>query len=62
MGLPEGLRELGRNYGRLWLVEIRRWERDGSGKVKKILEQIYTVERQKHFAGVEIYAYELRKT
>jgi hypothetical protein len=57
--LPEQLRELSRVHDRLWLIEIRPWQTDRSGKVKAKLNNIYHLIEQKHFPGVDIYCYQV---
>ena len=53
------LTELARHHERLWLLEIRPWEKDRTGNVKAALERLYSGLQQQHFPGVEIYAYDL---
>jgi len=57
--IRQRLTELARHHERLWLLEIRRWEKDRTGNVKAALEKLYSGLQQQHFPGVEIYAYDL---
>ena len=58
--ITERLRELAANHERLWLVEIRDWEKDPTGTVKGTLERLYNIVQEQHLPGVEIYSYDLR--
>jgi len=58
--VAQRLKELGSNYDRLWLVQIRQWQEDPTGNVKKVLGQLYTVTQSEHFTGVDIHSYRLR--
>ncbi len=53
------LQELTRKYDHLWLVEVRPWETDRTGNVKRALGKLYIVKEYQHFAGVKIYSYKL---
>ncbi len=57
--ITERLKELTTNHERLWLVEIRDWEKDPTGTVKGTLERLYNIVQEQHLPGVEIYAYDL---
>jgi uncharacterized membrane protein len=51
--------QLSKNHDRLWLVEIRPWQQDPTGKVKAALNVAYDLIEQKQFPGVDIYCYRL---
>ncbi len=59
VALTGRLKRLRENYHRLWLVEIRRWEKDPAGKVKEALEVLYQANGYHNFPGVEIHLYTL---
>lgn len=52
------LRELVSQSKRLWLVEIRSWERDPKRRVKPILDDLSGRPDHKPFSGVDIYLYD----
>jgi mannosyltransferase len=54
------LRELVSQSKRLWLVEIRAWERDPKRRVKPILDHLSGRPYHKPFSGVDIYLYHSR--
>jgi len=43
--------------GRVWLVEIRPWERDAKGMAKATLGEVHELIGSEKFPGVDIYAY-----
>ncbi|NIM98704.1 MAG: hypothetical protein GTO24_11685 [candidate division Zixibacteria bacterium] len=55
------LQEMSQHYVHLWLVEIRQWEADPSGRVKATLDEAFDLVEQKSFPGVDIYSYHLAK-
>jgi mannosyltransferase len=55
--VAENLQELVKNHHRLWLVEIRPWETDPKGNVKKALGRLYRLIQHKFFPGVNIYEF-----
>jgi mannosyltransferase len=59
--LKEKLHKLGASYERIWLVQIRPWQVDRSGSVKAELDGAYIVFDEKHFPGVDVYAYQRSK-
>ena len=59
--LSERLQQLSRSHDRLWLVEIRPWQSDPTGKVKARLDESYDLVDDKHFPGVDIYSYQVSK-
>jgi hypothetical protein len=54
--------ERNKAYNRLWLVEIRSWQADPTGKVKAALNNTYNLAEHKQLPGVVIYAYQLSNT
>ena len=53
--------DLARTYNRLWLIEIRQWEKDPESKVRAALDNLgYRVEHKK-FPGVEVYSYDFTR-
>jgi 4-amino-4-deoxy-L-arabinose transferase-like glycosyltransferase len=59
--IVEDIRELGKKYNRLWLVEIRPWESDPKAKVRAALDKLAGPGERKIFAGADIYAYDLAR-
>ena len=57
--LTERLGEVSANRDRIWLVLIRPWQVDRAGKVKAALNVAYGLVEQQHFAGVDIYGYQV---
>jgi mannosyltransferase len=57
--IAERLQELLRGYDRLWLVEIRPWQMDPTGKVKAALDGLYALVEHRQFPGVDIRSYRL---
>jgi 4-amino-4-deoxy-L-arabinose transferase-like glycosyltransferase len=55
----ERLRELSANHERLWLVQIRPWQADRLGRVKAALDRAYSIIKQQHFPGIDIYGYQI---
>jgi hypothetical protein len=55
------LRELTKEYDRVWFVAIRPWETDPQGKVKPVLDKLLQIIHDKSFAGVDITCYLARK-
>ena len=51
--------QLSKSHDRLWLVEIRPWQQDPTGKVKAALNVANDLIKQKQFPGVDIYCYRL---
>jgi hypothetical protein len=45
------------NCDRVWLVEIRPWERDPKGRAKAMLGEAHDLVGSESFPGVDIYAY-----
>jgi 4-amino-4-deoxy-L-arabinose transferase-like glycosyltransferase len=59
--IVEDIRELGKKYNRLWLVEIRPWQSDPKAKVKAALDELAGPGEHKIFAGADVYGFELRE-
>ena len=59
--LADRLQELSANRDRLWLVQIRPWQTDRTGKVKATLDDTYDLVEYQHFPGVDVYAYQVPK-
>ncbi|MGB7946232.1 MAG: glycosyltransferase family 39 protein [Candidatus Binatia bacterium] len=57
--VSEKLRDIGNGHGRLWLVEIRPWQRDPKGRIRATLEALARRNDHKEFPGVDIYSYQL---
>jgi mannosyltransferase len=55
--LKEKVHNLGVSYARIWLVQIRPWQVDRSGSVKAELGRAYVIFDERHFPGVDVYAY-----
>ncbi len=53
------LGEFRENYERLWFITIRAWEEDLLGRVRAVLDNIYSVAQRVQFAGVDIHSYQL---
>jgi hypothetical protein len=51
------LRELVGRFNRLWLVEIRPWQRDSKGIVKGTLDKLAGHPEHTRFPGVDVYSY-----
>jgi uncharacterized membrane protein len=51
------LRELVNRHNRLWLVEIRSWQKDPKQRVKNTLDQLAGRSEHKGFPGVDVYLY-----
>jgi mannosyltransferase len=60
--LSEKLRKLSADHDRIWLVQIRPWQVDRSGRVKAELDSTYVIFDRKHFPGVDVYAYQGSKS
>ena len=52
-----GSAQLRGNCGRVWLVEIRPWEREPKGRAKAMLGEAHDLVGSESFPGVDIYAY-----
>lgn len=59
LDLPAALQEMTQGHDRLWVIEIRPWERDPKGKVRAVLERMYDRLAQKDFPGVAIRSYRI---
>jgi mannosyltransferase len=59
--LATRLRELTENRSRIWLVQIRPWQTDRSGKIKAALDGGYRFLDRRHFPGVDLYLYQSDK-
>jgi hypothetical protein len=57
--LQAALRRITRGGDRLWVIEIRPWERDPKGRIKSALNRIYNCIEQKKFPGVAIRHYQI---
>jgi hypothetical protein len=55
--LAEYMQQISKGHDRLWLVEIRPWQKDPSGQAKAALDSTYNLIKQQHFPGVNIYCY-----
>ena len=53
------LQDITQHYDRLWVIEIRPWERDPKGKIKAALDDMYDRIGQKDFPGVVIRSYHI---
>lgn len=53
------LQEITQDYDRLWVVEIRPWERDPKGQIKAALDEMYDRSGQQDFPGVIIRSYHI---
>jgi hypothetical protein len=52
-------RALAADYNRLWLLEIRPWQRDPKGEMKATLDRLFPLVERRHFPGVNVYCYNL---
>jgi uncharacterized membrane protein len=52
------LRELVSQSNRLWLVEIRPWERDPKRRIKAMMDNLAGHPDHKRFSGVDVYLYD----
>jgi mannosyltransferase len=59
--LSERIRQVSAKGNRVWLVQIRPWQTDRTGKVKEALDRAYSLIEQQHFPGVDIFAYRISK-
>jgi uncharacterized membrane protein len=60
--IAKRLQEFSKAYNRLWLVEIRPWQKDPKGQAKAVLDATYPLVEQKQLSGgVAIYAYQLSR-
>jgi hypothetical protein len=57
--LSERLQKLGEDHDHLWLVAVRPWEVDPTGRVKSALDAEYPLIQRQQFPGVDIAAYHL---
>ncbi len=57
----QAVKVFSRLYERVWLVEIRSWQDDPAGEAKAALDRLYPVIAERHFPGVNIYAYRVAK-
>jgi hypothetical protein len=49
------------NHDRLWLIQIRPWQVDRTGRVKAALDGAYDIIEQQHFPGVDVHGYAIPK-
>jgi 4-amino-4-deoxy-L-arabinose transferase-like glycosyltransferase len=61
LAIAERVRKLSEGYNRLWLIEIRPWEVDSKGVAKAVIDRTHTIIRSKHFAGVDVYCYQIAR-
>jgi uncharacterized membrane protein len=59
MILSRRLGEIGKGHERLWLVMIRPWEIDRSGRLVSALKQFRPADPPSQFPGVDVYGYRL---
>ncbi len=59
LDLTATLQGMTQNHKRLWVIEIRPWERDPKGNIKAALDRMYDRLEQKDFPGVAIRSYRL---
>ncbi len=59
LDLTAVLQGVTQGHKRLWVIEIRPWERDPKGKIKAALDRMYDRIEQRDFPGVAIRAYHL---
>ncbi len=57
--VPVTLQRLTQGHERLWVVDLRPWERDPKGHIKAALEHLYPLLEQKNFPGVTIRSYRI---
>ena len=57
--LSERLQKLGEDHHHLWLVAVRPWEVDPTGRVQSALASEYPLVQRQQFPGVDIAAYHL---
>jgi mannosyltransferase len=57
--VTERLEKVTANHDRLWLVQIRPWQVDRTGRVKAALDKSYEIIERHHFPGVDVHAYEI---
>jgi mannosyltransferase len=57
--VTERLEKVTANYDRLWLVQIRPWQVDRTGRVKAALDNSYELIERHHFPGVDVLGYEI---
>jgi uncharacterized membrane protein len=60
--LKEELRNLTGNLNRIWLVQIRPWQVDRAGVVKRELDNTCNLVESRHFPGVDVYTYQVPPT
>jgi hypothetical protein len=56
--LTENLQKAAKDRSRLWLVEIRSWQRDPKRRVKATLDNLAGRPEHKRFSGVDVYLYD----
>ncbi|HXV80786.1 MAG TPA: hypothetical protein VEG60_12985, partial [Candidatus Binatia bacterium] len=69
LGMPDGRRrspeerlaELSVGHDRVWLVQIRPWQVDRTGRVKAALDNSYEIIERHHFPGGDVHGYEIRR-
>ncbi len=59
LDLPAALQAVTEGHDRLWVIEIRPWERDPNGHIKAALECRYDRIEQQSFPGVTLRSYRL---
>ena len=59
--VTERLEKVTANYDRLWLIQIRPWQVDRTGRVKAALDNSYEIIERQHFPGVDVYGYEVSR-
>jgi hypothetical protein len=57
--VTERLEKVTANYDRLWLIQIRPWQVDRTGRVKAALDNSYEIIERRHFPGVDVHGYEI---
>jgi hypothetical protein len=57
--VTEYVQQISKGHDRLWVVEVRPWQKDPRGKVKAALDSAYDLIEQKQFPGVSVHCYNL---
>jgi uncharacterized membrane protein len=57
--LTANLQKVAKDRDRLWLVEIRSWQKDPKRRVKAKLDHLTGDPNHKRFSGVDVYSYDL---
>jgi 4-amino-4-deoxy-L-arabinose transferase-like glycosyltransferase len=60
--LVEHVQGLSEDHEHLWLVSIRPWQVDPDGRVKALVDTLYSRLHRQEFPSISIYTYQLRPT